>query len=191
MPFSFKRKQVATSSMHGVISGCLFLFTSFSVFILWEQKDGRLASHSECEWSVVANVESLAWNPHSEHCFVASLDDATVRGFDIRVAAFSSGAKAGSSFTIHAHEKATSTVSYNPLVPNILATGSYDKTVKIWDLTNNQPSCLVSRNPSAGFVYSVSFSGENPFMLTIGGSSGTLKLWDTFSSAALSGRHRN
>ena len=34
------------------------------------QKDGRKPSHSGFKWSVMSKVESLAWDPHSEHSFV-------------------------------------------------------------------------------------------------------------------------
>jgi len=36
------------------------------------QKDGRITAHSGYKWSVAADVESLAWDPHTEHSFVVS-----------------------------------------------------------------------------------------------------------------------
>ncbi|KAM3338526.1 periodic tryptophan protein 1 isoform X1 [Capsicum galapagoense] len=144
-------------------------------------KDGRKPSHSGYKFSVGADVESLAWDPHSEHSFVASLENGTVSSFDIRAASSDSTSETKPSFTIHAHDKAASSVSFNPLVPNLLATGSTDKTVKLWDLTNNQPSRVTSKNPKAGAVFSVSFSDDCPFLLAIGGSKGNLQLWDISS----------
>lgn len=145
-----------------------------------------------------------------------SLEDGTIKGFDIRTAKSDPDSTSQqSSFTLHAHDKAVCTISYNPLVPNVhfypflnffsfwggsklflfihynnytydflqlLATGSTDKMVssfliflglmdllhlsacervpwfywalhlvqvKLWDLSNNQPSCIASRNPKA------------------------------------------
>ncbi|CAA2968410.1 periodic tryptophan 1 homolog, partial [Olea europaea subsp. europaea] len=135
-------------------------------------KDSRIPSHSGFKWSVTAEVESLAWDPHTEHSFVVSLENGMVMGFDIRTA--SSDPKP--SFTLHAHDKKVCTISYNSLVPNLLATGSIDKTVKLWDLTNNKPSCIASQNPKAGAVFSVSFSEDAPFLLAIGGSKKKLKI---------------
>ncbi|KAK8913617.1 hypothetical protein KSP39_PZI023920 [Platanthera zijinensis] len=40
-------------------------------------------------------------------------------------------------------------LSHRFLIIHLLATGSTDKTVKLWDLSNNQPSCLASMNPKA------------------------------------------
>lgn len=34
------------------------------------QKDARISTHSGFKWSVAADVESLAWDPHTEHSFV-------------------------------------------------------------------------------------------------------------------------
>ncbi|XP_010550430.1 PREDICTED: periodic tryptophan protein 1 homolog [Tarenaya hassleriana] len=153
-------------------------------------KDGRNPSHSGFKWSVMAEVESLAWDPHTEHSFVVSLNDGTVKGFDIRSAQTGSASELKPSFTLHAHDKEVTSVSYNPSAPNLLATGSMDKMVKLWDLSNNQPSCIASQNPKAGAVFSTSFCPDRPFLLAIGGSKGKLQVWDTLSDASVSRRYR-
>ncbi|KAK7299836.1 hypothetical protein RJT34_10664 [Clitoria ternatea] len=154
-------------------------------------KDGRMPSHSGYKWSVTADVESLAWDPHTEHSFVVSLEDGTVKCFDIRTAMSDSTSELSSTFTLHAHDKAVTSLSYNLSVPNLLATGSMDKTVKLWDLSNNQPTCVASKSPKLGAIFSVAFSEDNPFLLAIGGSKGTLQVWDTLSDSGISQRFGN
>ncbi|XP_042501718.1 uncharacterized WD repeat-containing protein C17D11.16-like isoform X1 [Macadamia integrifolia] len=102
-----------------------------------------------CKWLVAADVESLAWDPHTEHSFVVSLEDGTVQGFDIWGTKSDSSYVSKLSFTLHAHDRSVCTVSYNPVAPNLLSTGSADKMVKLWDVSNNEPSCVASRNPKA------------------------------------------
>ncbi|XP_010688431.2 uncharacterized WD repeat-containing protein C17D11.16 [Beta vulgaris subsp. vulgaris] len=154
-------------------------------------KDGRKPSHSGYRWSVAADVESLAWDPHTEHSFVVSLENGIIQGFDIRAASSNPDSELKPSFTLHAHDKAASSISYNASIPNLLASGSTDKMVKLWDLSNNQPSCIASKNPKAGAVFSVSFSVDNPFWLAIGGSKGKLEVWDTFSEAGVEKKYVN
>ncbi|XP_058084334.1 uncharacterized WD repeat-containing protein C17D11.16-like [Magnolia sinica] len=143
--------------------------------------DMRAPSQAGTKWEVAADVESLEWDPHNKHSFVVSLEDGTVQGFDIRAAASNSSSLSKPSFTLHAHDKAVCTISYNPSAANLLATGSTDKMVKLWDISNNQPSCVASKDPKAGAVFSVSFSEDNPFLLAIGGSKGRLEVWHTLS----------
>ncbi|KAL6527649.1 hypothetical protein OROMI_029460 [Orobanche minor] len=151
-------------------------------------KDGRCPSHSGFRWLVAADVECLAWDPHTEHSFVVSLENGEVVGFDIRNASSDVSSQPKPSFTIHAHDKAVCTIAYNSLVPNLLATGSMDKMVKLWDLSN-QPSCIASKNPKAGAVFSISFSEDSPFTLAIGGSKGKLQVWDLLPEAEVTRRY--
>ncbi|KAF5206782.1 Periodic tryptophan protein 1-like protein, partial [Thalictrum thalictroides] len=137
--------------------------------------DMRYPSHTGIKSAVTADVESLAWDPHDQYSFVVSLEDGTVQGFDVRGAASDPASGCKPCFTLHAHDKAVTTVSYNASAPKLLATGSTDTTVKLWDLSNNQPSCVASNSPKAGAVFSITFSEECPFLLAIGGSKGKLQ----------------
>ncbi|XP_062230051.1 uncharacterized WD repeat-containing protein C17D11.16-like [Phragmites australis] len=148
-----------------------------------DMKDGGQSCH---KWSVEADVESLAWDPHNEHSFVVSLENGIVQAFDKRTASSKSSGRP--TFTLHAHEKAVSTISFSPSAPNFLATGSTDKMVKLWDLSNNQPSCVASLNPKLGAIFSVSFSNDNPFLLACGGSKGKLKVWNTLTESAVANK---
>ncbi|KAK9090361.1 hypothetical protein Sjap_023538 [Stephania japonica] len=150
--------------------------------------DMRYPSHTGIKSEVASDVESLAWDPHDQHSFVVSLEDGTVQCFDVRAAASNPASGCKPCFTLHAHDKAVSTVSYNPVAPKMLATGSTDKMVKLWDLADNQPSCIASRNPKAGAVFSISFSEDSPFLLAIGGSKGSLQIWDTLTETGVAQR---
>ncbi|CAN8253657.1 unnamed protein product [Cochlearia groenlandica] len=168
------------------------------------QEDGRGPSHSGLKWSTKADVENLAWDPYCEHCFVVSLEDGTVNGFDKRASSLSP------SFTLHAHDGEVCSISYNTHAPNVYThlfsfrlcvfSKSYslracaafgyrisgDTSVKLWDLSNNQPSWIATHNPNIGIVFSVSFSAESPFLLAIGGSEGELKVWETLLDSSVS-----
>ncbi|KAL1364745.1 hypothetical protein AAHE18_03G239000 [Arachis hypogaea] len=155
-------------------------------------RDGRMPSHPGYKRSVTADVESLAWDPHTNTILWLSLEDGTVKCFDVRTAMSESTSDLSSTFTLHAHDKAVTSVSYNVSAPNLLATGSMDKMVMLWDLSNNQPSVVASKNSNAvRAVFSISFSEDNPFVLAIGGLEGKLQVWDTLSESAVSQRYEN
>lgn len=48
-----------------------------------------------------------------------SLENGTVQGFDIRTTASDSSSGPKPCFTLHAHDKAVSSISYNPSAPNV------------------------------------------------------------------------
>eukprot|EP00249_Psilotum_nudum_P016527 c25865_g2_i1 orf=232-1767(+) len=145
--------------------------------------DMRVLTHKGIKWQVTSDVESLAWDPHAAHSFVVSLEDGTVCNYDIRTVSNSSfsGVACKPLFTIHAHDKAACVVSYNLAAANLLATGSTDKMVKLWDISENHPTCISSRNCKVGAVFAASFCKELPFLLALGGSKGNLEVWDTLA----------
>ncbi|RYR66143.1 hypothetical protein Ahy_A03g012086 [Arachis hypogaea] len=122
-------------------------------------RDGRMPSHPGYKRSVTADVESLAWDPHTNTILWC------VMCFDVRTAMSESTSDLSSTFTLHAHDKAVTSVSYNVSAPNLPATGSMDKMVMLWDLSNNQPSVVASKNSNA--------------------------VWDTLSESAVSQRYEN
>ncbi|VFQ79253.1 unnamed protein product [Cuscuta campestris] len=149
-------------------------------------KDVRIPSHAGLKFSVAAQVESLKWDPHAENSFLVSLENGTISSFHLEAGA---DPNMKPSFTLHAHDKAVCSIAFNPLVPNLLATCSLDKTVKLWDLSGNQPSCIASRNPKAGALFSISFSNDYPYLLAMGGSEGKLEMWDILKEDAISKKY--
>ena len=107
--------------------------------------DVRDPSKSSIKIKLTSDVECLAWNPHQPEMLLISTEDGIVVGHDVR----SSPSKP--LFSLQAHSTATCTMDFNPAIPNLLATGSDDKHLKWWDLSNSsQPKCLAS--DSSGVV---------------------------------------
>ncbi|CAI5466651.1 unnamed protein product [Closterium sp. Yama58-4] len=163
------------------------------------QTDVRSPDATVLRWGVSADVEALAWDPHDSTRFVVSSEDGLICCHDTRAGSSNTTAASSASpsssfpnalFTIHAHTKAACTVSWNPKIPNLLASGSTDKTVKLWDLTGNQARCLESSNPKLGAVFSVAFCADAPGFLAMGGSKGKLKVWDSRKVADVGQRLR-
>lgn len=101
--------------------------------------DGR-APDAFAKFALSADVESLAWAPHAPSTVVAATEDGVVVGYDVRMAG------AAPLFRFDAHAGAVSAVSFSAHIPGLLATAGVDKTVKIWDLADNNPVCITSKD---------------------------------------------
>lgn len=134
-------------------------------------------------WSLGADAdpEAAAWDPHTEHQFAIASEDGSVRCFDAR--------KEGAPlWTLMAHKKAASSLDYNPLAVGVLATGSADKTVKLWDVSGATPALLATKDMELGKVFSVKFSPDSASLLAAGGSKGKLGVWNTLEQEAMQER---
>ena len=129
---------------------------------------------------VESDVENVKWDPHDPNCFFVSTENGIVHYFDIRHISKDPSSSKGV-WKLQAHDESVSSFDLNTVIPGFMATGSTDKTVKLWNITAEGPSMVVSRDFDAGKVFSTSFGpdAEVAFRLAVAGSKGTVSIWDT------------
>ncbi|KAK8456838.1 hypothetical protein SEVIR_3G082401v4 [Setaria viridis] len=130
-----------------------------------QMKDVKNCAPNCVRWSVEADVETVAWDPDNEHSFVVSLENGMVQAFDKRISSSNGPNSSLALFTLHAHEKAVTSISFGPSAPNFLATSSTDKTVAVVMMLH----CVIA------------FSNDDPFLLAMGGSTGKIKISNTLA----------
>jgi periodic tryptophan protein 1 len=81
-------------------------------------------------------------------------------------------------FTLQAHDKTCNTISFSQFAPNLLATGSIDKSVKLWDVSNNKPVLIDTITSDLGTVFTSGFCVDSPFLLAAAGGKGKLNVLD-------------
>lgn len=127
---------------------------------------------------LAGEVETVQWNPHSPEKLLVATDNGLIRCFDVKNTS-------KSLFTLQAHDKPVTTLQYSPFISNCLLTGSEDKTVKLWNLEGNKPTCVVSRDVSVGKVFTASWSPDTPLLACVGGSLGNLIVWNLWQNKAV------
>ncbi|KAK4698087.1 periodic tryptophan protein 1, partial [Lecanoromycetidae sp. Uapishka_2] len=137
-------------------------------------------------WGVESDVETVTWDPHDPNYFYVTTENGIIHFNDIRNAPASPEASKAV-WTLQAHDESISSFDINAVIPGFLATGSTDKTVKLWNVQSTGPSMVVSRNVEVGKVFSTRFAPdpEVAFRLAVAGSKGAMQIWDTSTNAAV------
>ncbi|GAB1311242.1 rRNA-processing protein [Madurella fahalii] len=142
--------------------------------------DMRAPGEQPMRAGVESDIETVRWDPHDPNFFYVSTERGIIHYFDIRNASKDPSASK-SVWKLQAHDESVSSFDLNPAIPGFMATGSTDRTVKLWNINSEGPSLVVSRDFDVGKVFSTTFApdAEVAFRLAVAGSKGTVSIWDT------------
>ena len=177
--YDYHTDQVCTLAWHpkeatSILSG------SYDHTIVWA--DMRAPDAKQPRWGVESDVEMVKWDQHNTNYFYVSTEAGLVHFYDTRNVP-ATPAEGKPVWTLQAHDKAVSSFDINPIIPGFLATGSMDKTVKLWNTqsTTGGPTMVVSRDMDVGKVFSCVFAPDQEvgFRLSVAGSKGLVTVWDT------------
>ncbi|CAI6095814.1 unnamed protein product [Clonostachys chloroleuca] len=148
--------------------------------------DMRAPDAKAPRWGVESDVENVRWDPHDQNYFYVSTENGMIHYHDVRNAPATPEATK-SIWSLQAHDESISSFDINPSVPGFIATGSSDRTVKLWNIQASGPSMVVSRNLDVGKVFATTFAPdpEVAFRLAVAGSHGSMHVWDTSTNAAV------
>lgn len=108
-----------------------------------------------------------------------STEDGLVTCYDGRMTG------SASIFTLQAHDEATCALDFNPRIPHCLVTCSFDKTVKIWDVLDQRPSLVHTRDMGMGKLFAASFCPDVPYSVAVAGGKGKVDVWNTSNLTAV------
>lgn len=183
--YTYHTDQVCALAWHPT-QGTSLLSGSYDRTVVYA--DMRAPDAKQPRWGVESDVEALRWDPHNTNYFYVSTESGCVHFFDSRNQPTTPGA-AKPVWTLQAHDKAVSSFDINPIVPGFLATGSVDKTVKLWNTqaASGGPTMVVSRDMDVGKVFSAAFAPDTEvgFRLAVAGSKGVATVWDTSTNGGV------
>lgn len=126
---------------------------------------------------LVADVETVRWNPLQEHQFAVADESGRVSFFDMR----QPGAPVS---VLDAHGKATTCLAFCPLAndhgQSLFLTASTDKSLKIWSLdpATMTPHCLQTREMNGGKLFTAGFLPDAPLIVATAGNRGGVRMWN-------------
>ncbi|CAI5759291.1 unnamed protein product [Candida verbasci] len=125
-------------------------------------------------------VENVKWKNQSEIFYVGT-DQGNLYCFDIK--------SEKPIWTLKAHDSGISSLDVNNFIGDLLVTSAMnDKVVKLWKCNDSKgPSMILSRDFGLGNVLTSSFANDIEVggNLIVGGITGGLKMWDTFSNSSI------
>jgi len=125
-------------------------------------------------WKFNAEVERVLWNHFSPYNFLVSTEDGHVFCCDVRTDS--------PVYTLKAHDDAIPGLALSSQVPGCLVTASADETVKVWDIQDDKPSLVASRNAQVGKILSACCCPDAPFVFSFGGEKQGLRVFDITES---------
>nr|ODN93713.1 periodic tryptophan protein 1 [Cryptococcus depauperatus CBS 7855] len=154
---------------------------------------------------VGSDVECIRWDPWDPYSFFVSLENGLILSFDSRTlssskpplpSTTSSGflTTAQPKYTLSAHDGPASALDINPHIRGCILTAGMDKTVKIWNVQDEETEGVVgmkrqitlatSRDLGLGKVFTARWSpdAETPLTLAAAGSKASLQVWDAASN---------
>nr|CAD7433113.1 unnamed protein product [Timema monikensis] len=158
------------------LNGYLLSASDDHTICLWDinatPRDNRIIDAKTIFTGHTAVVEDVAWHLLHESLFGSVADDQKLMIWDTRCNNTSKP-----SHTVDAHTAEVNCLSFNPYSEFILATGSADKTVALWDLRNLKLK-LHSFESHKDEIFQVQWSPHNETILASSGTDRRLHVWD-------------
>ncbi|KAL3868832.1 hypothetical protein ACJMK2_041589 [Sinanodonta woodiana] len=170
------QKQGCALSWNPSVNGHLISASEDHTICLWdiniERKDGKIAIDAYTTFTGhTSNVRDVAWHPLHATIF-GSVSDKKLMIWDTRSRKTSKPSR-----NVDAHAAEVNCLSFNPFNEFILATGSTDKTVALWDLRNLKLK-MHSLEAHDDETFQVKWSPHNDTILACSGIDRRLYVWD-------------
>ncbi|KAK9458232.1 WD40-repeat-containing domain protein [Dipodascopsis uninucleata] len=178
--YSFHSDKVCTLSWHPE-EGPVLLTGAYDRTAVVSDMRVFDAEQGTRRWTITSDVETVKWDPHNPTYFFVTAENGCVYYFDAR--------NAGSKplWTLQAHDSEVTTFDVNTHIKGLIATGSTDQTVKLWNINGNAPSLVLNRDLGVGKVFAASWLPDKSasHTLSVGGSNGVVQIWDTKRNEAV------
>ncbi|KAI1897474.1 hypothetical protein AGOR_G00083650 [Albula goreensis] len=159
-PFFPTRLACATSQYYG-IAGC-------GTLLVLEQSEAGISLFGSFDWN--DGLFDVTWSENNEHVLVTGAGDGSLQIWD-------TANPQGPLQVLKEHTQEVYSVDWSQTrVENLVLSGSWDRTIKVWDLERSQSLCTLQGHE--GVIYSTVWSPHVPGCFASASGDGTLRVWD-------------
>eukprot|EP00794_Sanderia_malayensis_P012710 gene12709-14015_t len=127
-------------------------------------------------WKLDGEIEQVVWNHLSPFYFLVSTETGNVYYCDVR--------SDSPTFQISAHDSAVTGMALSSQVAGCLVTASSDKTVKVWDIKDGKPACVMSKDMKMGRIHYACSCPDLAYTFCFGGEKDGVRVLDLLETAA-------
>jgi len=120
-------------------------------------------------------ITDLAFSPFNDSILASASEDCTVKVWEIPAEMKEKSTFSDIKTNLSGHKKRVDSLAFHPTASNILATGSQDKTIKVWDLESGKERLTLPEHGDA--VQSISWDYEGSLLASMS-KDGKLRIID-------------
>eukprot|EP00095_Tigriopus_kingsejongensis_P005197 maker-scaffold321_size207582-snap-gene-1.33 protein:Tk05197 transcript:maker-scaffold321_size207582-snap-gene-1.33-mRNA-1 annotation:"periodic tryptophan protein 1 homolog" len=134
-------------------------------------------------WTVDGEVERVLWNHFNPFTFLVCTDSGYVHMIDVRQ-------DQKPLWNLQAHSEGINGMSLSAQCPDTLITASSDHTLKVWDITDHRPACILEKTMAMGQLQCLEGCPDAPFVVCVGGDlpANNLRVWDIREATSVRNR---
>ncbi|XP_051877130.1 coronin-7 isoform X3 [Pristis pectinata] len=140
------------------------LVTGGQVAVLELSKPGRLPDTSLPTIQNGGAVVDLCWDPFDCHRLAVAGEDAKIRIWKVPTGGLTE-VLSNPEKVLHGHTEKIYSIRFHPLASDILASSSYDMTVRIWNLSSGKEEILLRGHRDQ--IFSLSWSPDGQQLVTV------------------------
>lgn len=119
------------------------------------------------------SVEDIQFSPKHAEAFATCSVDGYIKIVDMRVKSYKEA-----QISIKAHECDVNVISWNKLMPNLLASGADDGAIKVWDLRHPEELPITHIKWHADAITSLSWQPSDEWSLVATSADNRVSIWD-------------
>jgi histone-binding protein RBBP4 len=151
---------------------------------LWDLNQSSTTAQALNTWSGHGDVvEDVSWHVHSPHVFGSVGDDRQILLWDTRANSVDPFVQ-----ITEAHGADINSIAFNPHHEFLLATGSADQFIKLWDIRNTSDA-IHTLNGHDKEVFQIQWAPFDASVLASCGADRRIRVWDLRNVGTLSSSH--